>query len=275
MAGKDGSDAALLRSAISALGRRLRGHDRAEGVGATGLLILGRLLAIRSASASELAQLEGLQPQSLTRVLQGLEESGLVERDVDEADRRRAVITITPQGESLLRSAMRRRVASLGRLLDTQLSGSERDTLRAGAVLMHRLAEADASGAPKTDAVFNLIPLVSVADVARSLALYERLGFVEDGRSEDGGRLVWASMHARTVRAARIMFTIEPTGAKPRTQGVRFYCWSDDIAALHTRLTGEGLCPSPIEYPEHMRDGEFRLRDPDGYELVVGQPRRS
>jgi hypothetical protein len=44
---------------------------------------------------------------------------------------------------------------------------------------------------------------------------------------------------------------------------------------LHTRLTGEGLCPSPIEYPEHMRDGEFRLRDPDGYELVVGQPRRS
>ena len=114
-----------------------------------------------------------------------------------------------------------------------------------------------------------------VEDVERSLRFYERLGFVEDGRWEDGGRLEWASMHARTVRSARIMFSLADAPVEPSAQGIHFYCWSDDLVALHARLANEGLAPGPILYPPHMQDGEFRLVDPDGYELVVGQPRRS
>jgi catechol 2,3-dioxygenase-like lactoylglutathione lyase family enzyme len=124
------------------------------------------------------------------------------------------------------------------------------------------------------DALINLIPTTHVADVEASLHFYARLGFVEDGRFEHDGTPAWASMHAQRVRAARIMFERSHGPLDPHAQAVYFYCWSDDLAALHARLTADGLAPSGITHPPHMRDGEFRLTDPDGYMLIIGQPRR-
>jgi catechol 2,3-dioxygenase-like lactoylglutathione lyase family enzyme len=160
--------------------------------------------------------------------------------------------------------------------MESRLEPAERETLRSAAVLMERMAGGSNRTRP-ADLVFNLIPSARVAGVQRSVAFYERLGFVVDGRWEDGGTLVWASMHAKLVRAARIMFSGGPEhGAppEPRAQGINFYCWTDNIAALHARLTAEGLAPGAIAHPEHMADGEFALTDPDGYRLLVGQVTR-
>jgi DNA-binding MarR family transcriptional regulator/catechol 2,3-dioxygenase-like lactoylglutathione lyase family enzyme len=270
---RDSSDAALLRSAISTLGRRLRSHDDAGGIGATALSVLARLRTVGSATATELATLERLQPQSLTRALKSLEEEGLIERDVDEDDRRRAINSITPAGSALLQAALGSRIAWLRRAMDAHLTRAERDLLRDAAVLMHRLA--DESVVPEsTDAVFNLIPFLQVEDVAQTLTFYEQLGFEEDGREEGRGTIEFASMHARVVRAARIMFARADEPVQATAQRVVFYCWSDDLKGLHERLRLSGADPSSISYPNHMPDGEFRLHDPDGYMILVGQPRR-
>ena len=129
----------MLRSAIAQLNRRLRTYDAAGGIGSTALGILGRLIRMRSASASELAELERLQPQSVTRALRSLEEAKLIERKADRADRRRAAIAITPKGDQMLRSAMRSRVEWLGAAWQT-LTPDERTLLRDAARLMLRLS---------------------------------------------------------------------------------------------------------------------------------------
>ena len=268
------SDAALLRSAVSGLQRRLRAQDDNGNISPTGLGILGRLLRTGVANATEIAQLEHLQPQSLTRALKSLHDDGLIDRWIDEDDRRRTSLAITAKGEALLRETIRKRIAWLAHVMESRLTPEERETIRAAALLMERIA-GGADATRPSDALFNLIPTTHVADVATSLRFYERLGFVEDGRFEHDGTLAWASMHARAVRAARIMFTLADGPVDPGAQAVYFYCWSDDLTALHARLTADGLAPGRITHPPHMRDGEFRLTDPDGYQLVIGQPRRT
>ena len=265
----------MLRSAVSSLQRRLRAQDDDGGVSPTSLSILARLARTGVSSATEIAQLERLQPQSLTRALASLESAALVDRWVDEEDRRRTSIAITPKGETLLRGTIRKRVAWLARAMESSLTPAERDAVSQAVRLIERIAGGKAAPARRpADAVFNLVPSAHVADVERSIAFYSRLGFVEDGRWADDGLLVWASMHARVQRSARIMFSLGEERVEPHDQGIHFYCFCDDAVTLHERLAADGLEPSPIEYPEHMEDGEFRLDDPDGYKILIGQVRR-
>jgi DNA-binding MarR family transcriptional regulator len=135
------SDGARLRSAMAALGRRLRREDGPGSIGPTGLAILGILRNAGAASASELAALAGLQPQSITRALHAMEREKLIGRRSDEADRRRAILWATPKGEDLLRTTMHRRVTWLNNAIAQHLSNRERATLRSAALLLQRLAE--------------------------------------------------------------------------------------------------------------------------------------
>jgi DNA-binding MarR family transcriptional regulator len=133
------SDAALLRRAVSGLQRRLRAQDASVDIAPTCRGILGRLMRIGVANATEIAELEHLQPQSLTRSLKSLADAGLIDRWVDEDDRRRTSLAITEEGEALLRDTIRKRVAWLAQVMETRFSQTERDTLRAAAFLMERI----------------------------------------------------------------------------------------------------------------------------------------
>ena len=92
-------------------------------------------------SASEIAALEALQPQSLTRALKSLERDGLIDRWIDEDDRRRTSIAITPKGEALLRTTIRERIFWLARAMATRLKPEEVETLRAAATIIERIAK--------------------------------------------------------------------------------------------------------------------------------------
>ena len=54
-------------------------------------------------------------------------------------------------------------------------------------------------------------------------------------------------------------------------QAVLFYCWTPDVQALHAELRAAGIEVGPIESRFYMPRGEFRVADPDGYVLLVGQ----
>lgn len=133
-----------LRRSVSHLARHLRTLRADHGVSLGKVSLLARLhRAGRPMTATELAARERLQPQSLTRLIADLEQRGLIRRTPDEADRRHLWIDIAPKGSELLRSDARRQNAWLARAMAERLTPAERDTLRAAAALLERLADED------------------------------------------------------------------------------------------------------------------------------------
>jgi DNA-binding MarR family transcriptional regulator len=90
-----------------------------------------------------LAGHERVAAPTATRVVQKLEESGLVQKAVDQADRRVTHLTITRQGRALLAESRRRKTAWLASQLNA-LGPAQRSKLAAALdVLDSLLDEAD------------------------------------------------------------------------------------------------------------------------------------
>jgi len=135
----------FVRRAVGALGRRLRAQRPENGLSLTKLSVLGQLYRRGSMSAAELAALERVQPQSLTRVLAELVEAGLVSRRADVKDGRRLLLDITGDGRAMLTRDMQQRDAWLARAMADELSVTERELLRLAAQLLERLADVEAT----------------------------------------------------------------------------------------------------------------------------------
>ena len=133
----------FVRRAVGALGRRLRAQRPADGLSLTKLSLLGHLYRTGSMSAAELAALERVQPQSLTRVLAELVASGFISRRADAKDGRRLLLDITGDGRAMLTRDMQQRDAWLAKAMADELSATERELLRLAAQLMERLANVD------------------------------------------------------------------------------------------------------------------------------------
>jgi DNA-binding MarR family transcriptional regulator len=91
-------------------------------------------------SAGELAALERVQPPSMTKIIAGLEERGLVRRQTHPHDKRQAIIEITDAGRALLDAERRSRDAWLTKRL-AALTDEQRDALRAAAPVLATLAD--------------------------------------------------------------------------------------------------------------------------------------
>jgi DNA-binding MarR family transcriptional regulator len=135
--------AASVRAAFAKLNRRLRAQDDSDGIGSTGLSLLGRLSRDGPSTATALALEERLQPQSLTRTLRALEARKLIVRCTDPADRRRSSITITQDGRVYLLRTLRNRESWLAHAMAETLSPTERELLLLATTLVERLADAD------------------------------------------------------------------------------------------------------------------------------------
>lgn len=91
-------------------------------------------------SAVALARSEGLQPQSLSRLLARLEADMLIDRPIDPSDRRRQRIALTSLGATALKRAMTRRRAWLADAMSHRLDDADRLTLLAASEVMLRLS---------------------------------------------------------------------------------------------------------------------------------------
>lgn len=92
-------------------------------------------------TASALAKLEQISPQSMGATLAALESRGLVERRADPGDGRRVVISISDAGLQMLRSRRSARVERLAQALAAEFAPSELEQLRAVTPLLERLAQ--------------------------------------------------------------------------------------------------------------------------------------
>lgn len=91
-------------------------------------------------SAAALARCEGLQPQSLSRLLARMERDGLIDRKADIADGRRGVIAVTRRGLGALDWAMSQRRRWLSAVMTDRLNEQERSILLQASELMLRIA---------------------------------------------------------------------------------------------------------------------------------------
>jgi MarR family transcriptional regulator, transcriptional regulator for hemolysin len=99
--------------------------------------VMARLDRSEGLKQSELAEVLDLQPISLTRLLDRLCESGLIERRSDPADRRAKRLYLTPAARPLLK-----RLSELGEeLMATTLAGIDRATVQE--MLAHLLVAKD------------------------------------------------------------------------------------------------------------------------------------
>ena len=87
----------------------------------------------------ELADVERVQPPTMTKVVAKLEEHGLVQRAPHPTDGRQVVIDLTPAAQELRNEEVRAREAWLSGQLQ-ELSTEERAILREAAVIMDKLA---------------------------------------------------------------------------------------------------------------------------------------
>ena len=133
--------AAALYLSVGLFKRRLR------QLPAPGELSLPESSALRKlerggpATVTALAKAEQISAQSMGATLSTLEGRGLVKRQSDPADGRRAVMSITESGLSALSDKRNARIAQLVRALATGFTPGEIDQLMAAAPLIERLAE--------------------------------------------------------------------------------------------------------------------------------------
>jgi len=137
--------ATALRISVSRLARRLRVErlmpELAEpALSDTQLAALATLERHGAMSPGDLAEHEKVQPPSMTRVIAALVDWELVTRAPHPTDRRQVILTVTPQGRSLVQRVRRRKEAWLAQRL-AELSPQERATLREAAPILEKLSQ--------------------------------------------------------------------------------------------------------------------------------------
>jgi len=104
------ADLDRLRVTFLRLARRIRASAD-ETLTATQRSVLGTIFHLEPVSISEIAEREHVRVPSASRTVAGLEQAGLVARQVDPTDRRTSLISLTDQGRARFQAM---RAAGLG-----------------------------------------------------------------------------------------------------------------------------------------------------------------
>ena len=137
----DAELAARIRLSVTRLARRLRQKSDVEAT-ASQISALATIERLGPLTIGELSAAERVQPPSMTRIVAGLEELDLIQRETDERDRRVARVRVTSLGQRLLERSRSKKDAYLAARLGS-LSNEERATLAHAADILERLLESD------------------------------------------------------------------------------------------------------------------------------------
>jgi DNA-binding MarR family transcriptional regulator len=128
-----------LREAIMRLNRRLR---QARAVGDLTFSQLSALTSLQLAGAltpRELADVERVQPPTMTKIVGKLEERGLVARTPHPTDRRQVILAATEEGRAVYAQFEKARNEWLALQL-AELTPEDRDTLERAAQILQQVA---------------------------------------------------------------------------------------------------------------------------------------
>lgn len=127
-----------LHSVALRLLRRLRKEDERLGVGPARLSVLSILVFGGPCRMKDLADTEQVKPPTMSRIVAGLEESGLARRQTDRCDGRSVRVEATARGRKLLERARLRRIAVLANRLK-QLPAEKLGVLEASVDILKKM----------------------------------------------------------------------------------------------------------------------------------------
>lgn len=131
--------ASRLRPILLLLGRELRREGRALGVTAAQVSLLEEIRREPGLTATELAERERVSAAAMSGQLVRLEASHLIVR-TRAADRRRIGLTLTSEGEKLVKSVRTRRTSLLAERLE-RLTPEQRDRIEVALGSLEALLE--------------------------------------------------------------------------------------------------------------------------------------
>jgi DNA-binding MarR family transcriptional regulator len=131
-----------LALALKRLRARLRAEARpSEGWTISQLSALRRLVSGGPVTASRLARIEHVRPQSMAAIVATLREGGLVTASPDPADRRKTLLRATPAGRKLVKARSESREAWLVSALDDLREQGRAGALADAIVLLNAVAD--------------------------------------------------------------------------------------------------------------------------------------
>jgi DNA-binding MarR family transcriptional regulator len=131
--------AVRLRLAVTRTARRLRQEADSQLTPSTAAA-LASVERRGPLTPSELANIEGIQRPTATRVIARLEEAGLLVRAPDPGDRRSSLVSVTAEGRTLLRKARNRKTAYLAHRM-RHLPADDLAALERAADVLERMLE--------------------------------------------------------------------------------------------------------------------------------------
>ena len=129
-----------LRVVFSRLRRRFREVTNRDGLTPTQVSALSQLDKGGPTSASTLAAVERVRPQSMAATLAVLEERGLIGRSPDPHDGRRQLVALTPHGRDFIEGDRQEREEWLASALRERYTEDERQVILTALTLLDRLA---------------------------------------------------------------------------------------------------------------------------------------
>jgi DNA-binding MarR family transcriptional regulator len=133
--------AAQLRTTLSRLKHRLREHGGRQDLTPSQVSVILQLEAHGAATVSSLARTEGMRPQSMSAIVTGLQDAGLVVSSSDPKDGRKTLIALSGKCGKLLREGRAARQDWLTSAILQKLSAQEQKKVSAALALLGRLTE--------------------------------------------------------------------------------------------------------------------------------------
>jgi DNA-binding MarR family transcriptional regulator len=119
--------------------RMLRREDDESGLSGPRLSALSVIVRAGPVSLANLASAEQVRPPTMSRIVDGLVEAGLITREAAPGDRRSVRIEATEEGRRLLASGQRAPRPSVDRNASGEIAESERRALARGIEILERV----------------------------------------------------------------------------------------------------------------------------------------
>ena len=133
--------AAEVREGFSKLKRRLRAEAGAAEITPSQASVLTQLMTLGPSTVTELAQAEGVRPQSMGATVAALETAGFIARLPDPEDGRRTILTLSPEAVKKFSASRIAREGWLFRAIQENLSPQEQRELARGFAVLRKLVE--------------------------------------------------------------------------------------------------------------------------------------
>jgi DNA-binding MarR family transcriptional regulator len=135
----DEDEIVRLRTVFGKMSRLLNREVDTSGLSRTQLSVLSSVVRLGPLGLSELAEIEGVNPTMLSRIIAKLDERGLIRRIPDEQDRRAARVEVTEHGQAVQEMIRSDRARLLARSVDS-LTPEQARALRAALEALEALA---------------------------------------------------------------------------------------------------------------------------------------